>query len=196
MPKYVNKDTIAIKLNGRLNIENTGTAFFPAEPVEDALIDSVIEEKESYVDLILGQLYTLPFSTNQPVVNSMVENLVMADLLEYNYISTTTSATDLNNLSYSLKKKAYNTLLQLTVGTNIVIPEAEGYLSYVGLPSPRRLVLVGEKENDVSLPGRQLVWRDMIVGSHQEDINSSFVNNEDFRNNSFSDEWLGEKDYE
>lgn len=192
MPNYVNKEIIAIKLNGRLNIDNSGTAFFPAEPVEDTLIDSVIEEKESYVDLILGQLYNLPFSNPQPVVNSMVENLVMADLLEYNYISTTTSATDLNNLAFSLKRKAFNVLLQLTVGTNVVIPEAEGYLSYVGLPSPRRLVLAGETETTNNLPGRQLVWRDVLVGSYQETIDTNFINEEDFSNNPFSDEWKGD----
>ena len=182
MAKYVNSNSLARKLKGRLKLVNTDE-FYPVELVEEELIDDVVEEKENYVELILGQIYELPLSSAQPTVKNIVENLVMSDLLEYNASST---GTELRDLSVTFRKKALDLLFQLTAGSHIVIPGADmsGYIP----GSTRRLVLEGETLK-TQLPETTVVHRDNLFDTITQDTNDTNFLNEDYWDNPFSMDW-------
>ena len=184
--KYVNINSISRKLKGRLKLNNTDE-FYPVELVEEDLINDVVEETETYVDLILSQLYELPLKGAQPVIKNVVEYLVMAELLDYN---TSSTGSELRELSSTFRKKALDILFQLTVGTNVVIPGADmsGYIP----GSSRRLKLDGESLK-TDLPETTVVHRDNLFDTIAEDTNNTNYLNDDYWDNPFSMDWRNEQ---
>lgn len=180
IPRYADRDAIARKLKGRLKVDIIDTEFFPIETVDEDLIDDILEEKENYVDLILSNIYTLPLSQEQPIIRTLVENLVMADLLQFNYVNTLANSQDLSNLAGVLLQKAEEILDRLTIGTRInPLPNGD-------IDNSRSLRLHGEtliKE----LPTTSLINNDIIVD--KIDINENFLYEEKGYNNLFSAEW-------
>jgi hypothetical protein len=178
--RYADRDAIARKLKGRLKVDIVDTEFFPVETVDEDLIDDILEEKENYVDLILGNIYTLPLTHPQPIIRTLVENLVMADLLQFNYVNTVSNSQDLSNLAGVLQQKAEEILDRLTIGTRInPLPNGEIDVS-------RSLKLGGEtlvKE----LPPTSIVNNDIFVD--KLDINDDFLYAEKGYDNLFSPEW-------
>lgn len=178
--RYADRDAIARKLKGRLKVDIVDTEFFPVETVDEDLIDDILEEKENFVDLILGNIYTLPLSKPQPIIRTLVENLVMADLLQFNYVNTVSNSQDLSNLAGVLQQKADEILDRLTIGTRInPLPNGEIDIS-------RSLKLSGEtlvKE----LPPTSIVNNDIFVD--KLDVNGDFLYEEKGYNNLFSSEW-------
>lgn len=185
MAKYVSITSIARKLKGRLKLSGNDE-FYPVELVEEELIDDVVEEREDYVDLILGQIYELPLSQPQPTVKNIVENLVMSDLLEYSNVNGA-GGQDLSSLSFSLRKKAYDVLFQLTAGTNIVIPGAD-MTGYIPGLTTRRLKLDGETTKS-QLPETTLVHSDNLFDTITEDTNNTNFLYNDHWDNPFSMDW-------
>jgi hypothetical protein len=183
--RYVNINTITRKLKGRLKLYNSDE-FYPVETVDETLIDEIIEEKEDYVDLILGQIYTLPLQNPQPTIKNIVENLVMADLLEY----CSTTPGEMSNLGVSLKRSAMTLLFQLTAGTNIVIPGADTG-NYIPGVNVRRLMLQGEVEKSET-PKTTLVNSDSMLSTLTDDTNNTEFINDDYWDNPFSMDWYND----
>ena len=138
---YGNLDSIQRKLNNRLKIDSS--EFYPVEEVDNDLIVDIAEEKENLVNLYLAQVYDLPLRNRQPVVITIVENLIMAKLIDYEFINNS-GGNDLTNFSYQCKKEAFNLLYQIVAGLGIPIPEADslGYYSQMNNNTP--LILPGE----------------------------------------------------
>lgn len=178
--KYADRDAIARKLKGRLKVDIVDTEFFPVETVDEDLIDDILEEKEAYVDLILGSIYTLPLAQSQPVIRTLVENLVMADLLQYNYVNTASNSQDLSDLATVLQQKADMIMDKLTLGTAIN-PLPDGSLN-----NSRRLPLSGEVLK-TELPETSMVNSDIFVG--RLDVDDDFLYSENGYDNLFSSEW-------
>jgi phage gp36-like protein len=186
---YANRDTIARKLKGRLKIDIADTEFFPVETVDEDLIDEILEEKENYINAILGGLYTLPFNNTQPLVKSVVENLVMADLLQYNYVNSANNSQDLSNLANLLQQKADDLLDKLTKGTPIN-PLPDG-----SLDDSIRLKLNGETSKRV-LPETALVNNDTWVDSMSDSYNDcDFLYSDKAYDNLFSADWRNNNTY-
>lgn len=186
---YANRDTISRKLKGRLKIDIADTEFFPVETVDEDLIDEVLEEKENYINAILGGIYELPFTTPQPLVKTIVENLVMADLLQYNYVNAAANSQDLSNLANLLEEKANQLLDKLTTGTSIN-PLPDG-----SLDDSKRLKLPGTTSKRV-LPETALVNNDTIVDSMNDSYNDcDFLYTDKAYDNLFSADWRNDHTY-
>jgi hypothetical protein len=182
-PIYADIDSISRKLKGRLKIDITDTEFFPVDTVEDELLLEIIEEKESYVNSILNDIYILPLAQKQPVVKSLVEDLVMVDLLQYSFVNNNASSQDLSNLSSTLLQRTGEVIEKLTIGT-ILNPLPDG-----SLQTNRRMKLMGEVEKRL-LPTTSLVNNDVFVGSlHDGVIDADFLHTDTQRENPFSSDW-------
>lgn len=181
--KYADRDSIARKLKGRLKVDISDSEFFPVETVDEELIDELIEEKESYIDVILNDIYVLPLANRQPIIKTLVENLVIVDLLQYNYINNISNSQDLSNLSGVLAQRAEETINKLTLGTVLnPLPDGKQDVS-------RRLKLVGEVEKRV-LPATSFVHNDIFVGRLVDNnADADFLHTERGINNPFSDDW-------
>jgi len=165
---YVNIDRLRRKLNQRLKLDSSQADFYNVAIVDELLLQDVIAEKENFVDMYLGMIYKLPLRNNQPVVNQIAEDLVMSDLIAYEYVNTQTASQDLTNFAVLTKKRAYNMLYQLLAGMGIPLPEADGVGFYLAQQFTRRLVLPGEIEN-LNPPPRIAVNNDILVGTIVED---------------------------
>lgn len=183
VPLYADIDSISRKLKGRLKLDIADTEFFPVDTVDDILILEIIEEKEAYVNSILNDIYILPLQNKQPVIKSLVEDLVMSDLLQYSYINNNASSQDLTNLSSSLLQRTSETIEKLTIGT-ILNPLPDG-----SQQTFRRVKLIGEIEKR-TLPTASLVNNDVFVGSLVDDYSDAeFLHNDLQTNNPFSSDW-------
>lgn len=138
--RYANLDSIQRKLNNRLNIDSS--EFYPVEEVDSDLILDVAEEKEDELDKYLGEVYELPLRNNHVMVKNISENLIMAELIDYEYINT--SGNDLSDYSFKCKKKAYNAIAKLTAGVGIPIPEADALGYYAQQINNTPITLPGE----------------------------------------------------
>lgn len=141
MAIYASLESIQRKLNNRLKIDSG--EFYPVQEVDSDLITDVIEEKESYVDLYLAQVYEMPLKNRQPVVKTIVENLVMAKLIDYEFINNS-GGNDLTSFSFQCKKEAFNSLYQIVAGLGIPIPEADSLGYYAMMNNNTALTLPGE----------------------------------------------------
>jgi len=193
---YASIDRLRRKLNARLKLDVSQTDFYPVSVVDDILLTDIIDEKESYVDLYLGMIYVLPLSREQPVVVHIVEDLVMSELVQYEYVNTQTASQDLTNFATMCKKRAYNMLYQLLAGSNVPIPEADGVGFYLAQQFTKRLMLPGEVETSTP-PPRTIVNNDMFVGTINQDSSGETQNvlvfelidkNQDY--NPFSDDFI------
>jgi len=193
---YASIDRLRRKLNARLKLDVSQTEFYPVSVVDDLLLTDIIDEKESYVDLYLGMIYVLPLSREQPVVVHIVEDLVMSELVQYEYVNTQTASQDLTNFATMCKKRAYNMLYQLLAGSNVPIPEADGVGFYLAQQFTKRLMLPGEVETSTP-PPRTIVNNDMFVGTINQDSSGETQNvlvfelidkNQDY--NPFSDDFI------
>ena len=182
-PQYVSIDTISRKLKGRLKIDIADTEFFPVETIDEDLILEIIEEKESYINAILNDLYVLPLKNKQPIIKNLVENLVMVDLLQYSYVNNSASSQDLSNLSSVLSQRADEIIEKLTIGT-VLNPLPDG-----SQQTFRRVKLIGETEKR-TLPSTSLINNDVFVGTLVDDYaDADFLHNELQTNNPFSNDW-------
>lgn len=189
MPTYANIDRINRKLNGRLKIE--ADEFYPMEEVDENLINDAIEEREAFVDLILSQVYEMPLRNTHLVVQNIVENLVMADLIDYNYISSPSTGNSLEAFSTQCKQKAFNVLYQLINGTGIVIPGADGGGYYSMMQNKTRLELKGEIPNSAP-PSLQTVNNYTYVGNitNEQSNAKTYLIDDKQTNNPFSMDFL------
>lgn len=186
-PLYADIDSISRKLKGRLKLDIADTEFFPVDTVDDTLILEIIEEKEAYVNSILNDIYILPLQRKQPVIKSLVEDLVMSDLLQYSYINNNASSQDLTNLSSSLLQRTGEMIEKLTIGT-ILNPLPDG-----SQQTFRRVKLIGEIEKR-TLPTTSLVNNDVFVGSLVDIYaDANFLHNELQHDNPFSSDWRNDE---
>lgn len=187
VPLYADIDSISRKLKGRLKLDIADTEFFPVDTVDDTLILEIIEEKEAYVNSILNDIYILPLQRKQPVIKSLVEDLVMSDLLQYSYINNNASSQDLTNLSSSLLQRTGEMIEKLTIGT-ILNPLPDG-----SQQTFRRVKLIGEIEKR-TLPTTSLVNNDVFVGSLVDIYaDADFLHNELQHDNPFSSDWRNDE---
>jgi hypothetical protein len=183
-PLYANIESISRKLKGRLKIDIVDTEFFPVETTDENLILDIIEEKESYINSILNEIYTLPLTQKQPIIKSLVEDLVMADLLQYSFVNNNASSQDLSNLSSSLLQRTADIIDKLTIGT-VLNPLPDG-----SLQTNRRIKLFGESEKRI-LPTTSLVNNDVFVGTMVENYaDADFLHNEGQYDNPFSSDFV------
>jgi hypothetical protein len=152
MPIYCTKEGIAKRLRGRLNIitDTSVTGLYsqsvPSQTVEDSLVDSIIEQTEEFINLILAQIYELPLLNAHIILTNIVESLVMSELLRIHFQGQGIAqlAGDLSGTGTDTKQYAYGLLQMLTAGHNIYIPGMPPIQGVSGMVQPQPIRLPGE----------------------------------------------------
>lgn len=151
-PIYCTKLDIARKLKGKLNIkadQYTPALYeqsLPSQPVDDELLDQVIEEKEEFLNLILAQLYELPLNNKHSIIKEIVVCLVCSELMRIHFQGSGIAqlSGDLGGAGTDWKYHAYSLLSSLTAGLNISIPGQPPIQTIPGAFIPQPLKLPGE----------------------------------------------------
>ena len=167
--KYITFEKLALKLEGRLKIvEIQDSPMFPDQSlfqeVKPEVVELIAEEQESYMDLILGQIYQLPFQLEHPILSSISADLIIAQLLMVHFQGSGLAniGHDLSNLGKSTQADALDKLQMLTIGYQVYLPNQQLVTKYPGGQEYRRIVLEGEKLRDV-VPSQIPVNNETIV---------------------------------
>lgn len=162
--KYTTEEQIARKLRGRLNIQNQPSVdtslqvilgygqSVSGQTVDNALITQLADQREAYIDLILGQVYEMPLLLIDPVTVAIMadisESLIISELLKVHFQGTSPiiPSADVSGATQDTRKHAEYLLTALTVGHNIYIPVSPmGQNNDPGRTQMQPLVLPGEK---------------------------------------------------
>lgn len=151
-PLYCSKLEIARKLRGKLNIQvdQYTPALYeqsvPSQPVEDELVDQIIQEKEEFVNLILYQMYELPLNNKHPIITEIVVCLICSELMRIHFQGSGIAqlSGDLGGSGTDWKFHAYSLLSSLTAGLNIQLPGQPPVQTISGAMIPQPLRLPGE----------------------------------------------------
>lgn len=166
-PKYTSYEKLARKLRGRLKlgegfpenseINNTLNSLMAYNPsasdmvVDLLLIDDIAETQESYLDLLLSQIYQFPLKlTNDTTINilrNISEGLILSSLLSVHFqgVSPGIVASDSSSASIDWRRGSEFLLAQLLAGSGIFMPSSmQSPNAQVNVPEMQPLVLAGE----------------------------------------------------
>ena len=166
-PRYTSYDKLSKKLRGRLNlgsnlpenseINNSLSGLFAYNPsasdqsVDLALIDDIAAQEESFIDLILSQLYVLPFKfTSEVTVNiigSISESFILSSLLSIHFQGQSPGiiASDISQATTDWRRAGDMRLQMLIAGENIFYPTSQMVPPQnVNVPQQSAMVLPGE----------------------------------------------------
>lgn len=87
------REAIANRLRGRLSVGGGQLPFGPST-VDDNLIEQVGEQVEARVFAKLRTIYKLPLTAVHPVLASIVEKLVVCDLMGVHFVGAEGSSAD------------------------------------------------------------------------------------------------------
>lgn len=165
--KYTTLENLARKLRGRLEISIEGelpeavlTGYgqvASGKVVDPELITQITNEQEAYIELILGQIYFLPFQLTSPttknILQRLVEDLVISSLMQVHFEGTNpiVPAADISGASVDLYRNAHYLLAALTAGHNIFIPT---------MPAPTNQSVGMVDQQPLRLPGERLLGQD------------------------------------
>lgn len=111
--------------------------------LDNDLIEDVIDEQESFLDDILGQIYVLPLRYKHGVIKKIVDNLIVADLITYSFNQ------DLSQAVVSYKQEAYSLLQPYLIGSGISLPNLPAQPNYPGSRTTP-MILQGESLKTIS----------------------------------------------
>lgn len=162
--KYTTLPDIARRLRGRLEInldEELPVATIPGygqaasgQVVDPELVVQVAEEKEAYLDLVLGQIYVIPLvltsEVTSRIMKDMTECLVISSLIQVHFEGNNpiVPAADISGASTDLSRQAHYMLAALTAGHNIFIPT---------MPAPQNSMVNVPEQHALRLPGEKLL---------------------------------------
>lgn len=183
--KYTDVNRITQKLNTRLKLASD--VLFPTntlqQEVSPELVLIVAEEKENYLDLILGQIYELPLLNNHPVLADIIEGFVIADLITVYFQSAGAMSQD-TGIGQNMKIHATNLISMLVAGHNLSIPGLPPSLNYPGMLPPKRIDLPGEVLRTVA-PNR-VIKQGQIFINKSENYDNDYLKESQTINNPFS----------
>lgn len=170
-PKYTTLNSIQLKLAHRLNINPTNTPvpedeFFPGintrpaqNIVDKDLLELILEEKESFLDMILSQAYELPLKNQHPILREIIDNWVIAELMKIHFqgVGLANVSGDIQNTANDLIARGNYLVATLMVGRNIFLPIPMPSDSDFNPPIP--FILPGETQ----VPPETLVKKESII---------------------------------
>jgi hypothetical protein len=167
--KYTDYDSLSRRLRGRLNIpgfpeekdfgtDNTAVNALLGygqsasdQSVDLLLIDQLGATQESYIDLILSQLYRFPLQLTSDVtvqiLKDISECLIISSLIAVAFEgqSSIIPAADISQTGSDLRRQAEFRLAQLTAGSGVFIPNSlQSPQPQVNQPQAQMLRLPGE----------------------------------------------------
>lgn len=197
--KYTTEERIARKLRGRLNIQNTPEVntnlqvilgygqSVSGQTVDNALIEQLAEEREAYIDLILGQIYELPLKLENSITIAIMadisESLIISELLKVHFQGTSPiiPSADVSGATQDTRKHAEYLLTALTAGHNLYIPVSPpAQNNNPGLTQMQPLVLPGEK---IKIRQPDTVTRNMTIRQVKNTtaIRQKYFNDDEFK---------------
>jgi hypothetical protein len=167
LPRYTSYDKLAKKLRGRLNLGtglpenseinntlNSLVAYNPSassQTVDLELINDLAAQEESLIDLVLSQLYILPFKfTSEVTVNiigSISESFILSSLLSVHFQGQAQGiiASDVSQAAVDWRRAGDMRLQMLIAGENIFYPTSiQVPPQNVNVPQQSAMVLPGE----------------------------------------------------
>lgn len=167
--KYTTFEKLALKLEGRLKIvEIQDSPMFPDQSlfqeVNPETVEMIAEEQESFMDLILGQIYFLPLQNYHPILANISSDLIISQLLMVHFQGggLANIGHDLSNLGRSTQADALEKIKMLTIGYQVYLPGQPIDTKPYGAQEFRRVVLEGEKLRDVA-PNKITVNNETVV---------------------------------
>lgn len=146
--KYTNLESIKRKTRSKLKLSLSLSDVYDMNQIastdlDNDLIEDVIDEQESFLDDILGQIYILPLRYKHGVIKKIVDNLIVADLITYSFNQ------DLSQAVLSYKQEAYSLLQPYLIGTGIALPNLPAQPNYPGSKTTP-MILQGESLKTIS----------------------------------------------
>ncbi len=195
--KYTSYDKLARKLRGRLKLGqdfpsdseisnplNSLMAYNPSasdQVVDITLIDDIANQEDSFIELVLGQLYELPFKfTSEVTVNiigSISEAFILSSLLSIHFQGSSPGiiASDVSQATTEWRRFGEFRLQLLTQGENIWWPSSlQAAPNQVNSPQVQALVLVGEQRLGAGSRPDLLSRNYTAVGRRNNNSNSFF----------------------
>ena len=159
MGLYTDSEQLARKLRGRLQIANAPTVdtitgygvAVGSQTVDNDLIEQVLNQTESYINLVLSQIYKVPLTLSNSVtvdiMADITESICISKLLQIHFEGTNplTGAADVSGAAMDLRKHGETLLSAISAGHNIytaVMPQPVN--KQYGAPEIQPLVLPGE----------------------------------------------------
>ena len=160
MALYTDSEELARKLRGRLRIDNLpqvdsiagyGSAV-SGNTIDNDLINQIINQTESYINLVLSQIYQVPLTLSNPVtvdiMADITESICISKLLQIHFegANPLTGAADVSGAAMDLRKHGETLLASISAGHNMytaVLPTPANKQYGTG-PEIQPLVLPGE----------------------------------------------------
>jgi hypothetical protein len=196
--KYTSLDNLTRKLRGRLNIgEDDALTIYPndtpGQTVDSQLIEIVAEQKEIYLDYILNQIYVLPLLNRHPILEDIVDSLVISDLLLIHFQGSGGYgglSADISQQGDILKTHANTLLGMLAVGPNLQIPGTQMQLGV-----PQSFIELPGEIITTAAPSRFVSHNETYVGRLVEDDDLDDFVRETDPTNPFSSDYRRSDDY-
>lgn len=127
--------------------------------VDEDLLDLILEEKESFLNMVLDQAYELPLKNSHPILREIIDNWVIAELLKvyYHGVGLSNVSSDISQTATDLNARANYLLATIMVGRDIYLPVPMPNDSPMKRPIP--FILKGETQK----PPETLVIRESII---------------------------------
>jgi hypothetical protein len=156
---YTDAEQLARKLRGRLQIDSlpqidTFTGYGTAagsQTIDNDLIDQILNQTESYINLVLSQIYVVPLTLSNSVtvdiMADITESICISKLLQVHFegANPLTGAADVSGAAMDLRKHGETLLTAISAGHNMytaVLPQPAN--RQYGAPEIQPLVLPGE----------------------------------------------------
>lgn len=145
---YTTSENIKRRLRGRLGIQaapyGAPVPGVGTQEVDPELLEQVGSQTEARVNGILGQIYEMPLPLPQPMVTSLVEKFIIAELMGVHFQGSQIPelGSDLGHGSVVLRQ-AREELQTLVAGHNIYIPGIPVTVAIPGANTPQPVVLPG-----------------------------------------------------
>lgn len=145
---YTTLESIKRKLRSKVKISLSLSDIYDTNQIastdlDNELIEDVINEQESFLNDILGQVYILPLKYEHGIIKKIVDNLIIADLITYSFNQ------DLSQAVISYKQEAYSLLQPYLIGSGISLPNLPTQPNYPGTKTTP-MILRGEALKTIS----------------------------------------------
>lgn len=132
--RYAKIDSITKRLAGRITVTSvysTGLTGVTQTEIGLDLIDISGQAQEEFVDLFLGMVYELPLQQEHAFVQSIVEKLIVSDVLLTYFPATSELPDNSDNFALVMRQQALNDLQCLFNGLGIFVPGANQELASI-----------------------------------------------------------------
>jgi len=131
---YAKIDSITKRLAGRITVTSvygTGLTGVTQTEIGLDLIEISGAAQEEFVDMFLGMLYEMPLKSDHAFLQSIVEKLIVSDVIMTYFPTSSELPDNTDNFSLVMRQQALNDFQCLFNGLGIFVPGANQELSNI-----------------------------------------------------------------